>query len=335
MHHVNQGQGKSHNEINLTLCENPLPPIDEAMEAAKRTIPSGNYYTEKSSPRLKERISEYVNVPTENIHTNVGSELILRQIFSKYGKKVHLISPTYYIFEEIAKKKTYTTLSEKAGFEFDMKNLEIPKDTTLAVVINPNNPNGGIFDIKDNLDVVKKNPNTLFLIDEAFIEFGGKSSVDLIFDYNNIIVTRTFSKAFSLAGLRVGYAISNKNLIKSINKSNDPFGLGIVGEKAAIASLENIDKIKQRVHLLKKLARELAESLSRLDITCYPTETYFFLMKVNFMNNDKFTRLLSDNGIHVRTISVNSEKFMRFPTSTKEKNRRILDVIKGIHASYQ
>ena len=137
--------------INLALCENPLPPIDEAIEAAKAQTFLSNHYTDPYSWKLKERISDYVKVPVENIHINAGSELILRQLFLRFGQKVHLISPTYYLFEEIAEKKTHTVLNEKEDFLFDMKKLDIPEDATLAVIVNLNNPTGTVFDIKDNI----------------------------------------------------------------------------------------------------------------------------------------------------------------------------------------
>lgn len=175
--------------INLALCENPLPPIEEAIEAAKSEAHLGNHYTEPYSSKLKEKTSAYVNVPVENIHINAGSELILRQLFLLYGRRVHLISPTYYLFEEIAQNKTYTFLDEKEDFIFDIRRLEIPEDTTLAVIVNLNNPTGTIFDIKDNVSLIERHPDTIFLIDEAFIEFGGKPATDLIFDYKKEILT--------------------------------------------------------------------------------------------------------------------------------------------------
>jgi histidinol-phosphate aminotransferase len=215
--------------INLALCENPLPPIDEAIEVAIKETYLSNHYTEPYSWKLKEKISGYVNVPVENIHINAGSELILRQLFLCYGQRVYLISPTYYLFEEIAENKTYTFLDEKESFLFDMKKLDIPKDTTLAVIVNLNNPTGTVFDIKENMGIIERNPDTMFLIDEAFIELGGEPATDLIFKYKNVIVTRTFSKAFSLAGFRVGYATSNKELIEVLFNEM-PTGVGSKGK---------------------------------------------------------------------------------------------------------
>jgi histidinol-phosphate aminotransferase len=110
---------------------------------------------------------------------------------------VHLISPTYYLFEEIGERKTHTLLDESKDFLYDITELEFPDDTTMVVVVNPNNPTGTQLNIKENTDLIKRHPRTIFLVDEAFIEFGGESAADLIFKYDSVVVTRTFSKAFS------------------------------------------------------------------------------------------------------------------------------------------
>lgn len=317
--------------INLALCENPLPPIDEAIEAAKAEAPLSNHYTEPYSWKLKEKISDYVNVPVENIHINAGSELILRQLFLLYGRRVHLISPTYYLFEEIAENKTYTFLNEKEDFLFDMKKLEIPKDTTLAVIVNLNNPTGTVFDIKDNLSLIERHPDTMFLIDEAFIEFGGKPATDLIFEYRNVIITRTFSKAFSMAGCRVGYAIADRELIEYLNNHNDAYPLARTAEAAAIASLEHLDKIRERVKFLKNQAGDFAKSLQNLGIKTYPTETFFFLGKVP-MDADEFAKALSKKNINIRPIHLEGmeNRFLKFAASTTENNRIVIEAIKEI-----
>jgi len=155
--------GFPHEGINLALCKNPLPPIDEAIETAKKETYFSNDYTEPYSWKLKERISEYVNVPVEKIHINAGSELILRQLFSLYGKRIHLICPTYYLFEEIARDKTYTFLDEKEGFLFDMRKLDIPADTTLVIIANSNNPSGSVFNIKENISLIERHFDTIFI----------------------------------------------------------------------------------------------------------------------------------------------------------------------------
>ncbi|MEJ2695944.1 MAG: histidinol-phosphate transaminase [Candidatus Sulfobium sp.] len=274
--------------INLALCENPLPPLEEAIEAIRREACLSNHYTEPYSLKLKERISEYAEVPVDNIHINAGSELILRQLFSLYGRKVHMFSPTYYLFDEIAGGRTHVFLNEEKGFLYDMREFEIPSDSTLTVIVNPNNPTGAIFDVKENASLIEKYPRVMFPIDEAFIEFGGLEATDLALKHENVVITRTFSKAFSLAGCRVGYAIAHRELIKYLDSHNDAYPLARTAEVAAIASLEHLDKIKERVVTLRALTEDFAGALQDFGITTYPTETYFFLGKIPHMKADSW-----------------------------------------------
>ena len=317
--------------INLTFCENPLSPIDEAIYAAKGELKKSNFYTEPYSMKLKEAISDFIDVPIGNIHINAGSELIIRQLFSIFGQRVHLLVPTWELFEKIAKKKTFSYLREEREFSMDLSELEIPKQTTLMPVVNPNNPTGGLFNIKDSLELIEDNPKTMFLIDEAFIEFGGKTAVDLPEQYNNVIVTRTFSKGFGLAGFRVGYAILPKKQAKYMNEHNDPVPLTRASEAAAIAVLKNMDKIMKRVEKLKKWAKELAQHLEYVGIRTYPTETYFFLAKIN-VNREKFVNELKKRAIRVKPAKQEGlgKKFIKFTTSTQENNEIVIQAIKEI-----
>ncbi|AIF85555.1 PLP-dependent enzyme, histidinol-phosphate/aromatic aminotransferase or cobyric acid decarboxylase [Candidatus Nitrososphaera evergladensis SR1] len=308
--------------INLALCENPLLPLREAIEAARNEMPLSNHYTEPHSSKLRDAISRHVDAPCENIHINAGSELILKQLFTLYGRKVHLISPTYYLFEEIAESKTHTILEEKDDFLFDMSELVIPEDTTLAVVVNANNPTGGIFDINKNTSIIERHPKTMFLIDEAIIEFGGKPATELVSKYKNVVVTRTFSKAFSLAGCRVGYALANKELAGYLNNHNDAYPLARPSEAAAIASIHHFDKISERVDTLREMAKDLALQLKNLGIRVFPSETYFFLIKLPYkdVNADQFSEKLCYKNIHVRPLHLEGleNRFVRFATSTAE-----------------
>jgi histidinol-phosphate aminotransferase len=194
---IEEKGGGTFEGINLTFCENPFPPIEESIEAARKELKKSNFYTEPYSMRLKEEISDYIDVPTDHIHINAGSELIIRQLFSIFGQKVHLLVPTWILLEKTAKEKTFTYLKEEKEFLINLSQVKIPKETTLMPIVNPNNPTGGIFNISDALWLVEEKPKTIFLIDEAFIEFGGKPAVDLPERYDNVIVTRTWCENIS------------------------------------------------------------------------------------------------------------------------------------------
>lgn len=263
--------------IKLLLCENPLPPIDAAIAAAQAEVPHSNYYTEPYSAPLRRLLAQRLAVAERLIHINAGSELILRQLFARFGQQVHLLTPTYVLFPEIAGRYTETPLRPENDFAFDLAQLEIPDGTTLAVIVNPNNPNGGTFDMAPLPDLLRRHPDTYFLVDEAFIGLAGQSVVNLVPAHPNLLVTRTLSKAHSLAGFRVGYAVLPSPVADDLNRHNDAYPLARPSEAAAIATLRHEDQIHARNKQLRQWTEELAAQLRGLGARTYPTETYFFL----------------------------------------------------------
>ena len=143
--------------------------------------------------------------------------------------------------------------------------------------MNPNNPNGGVFDMAPLPGLLRRNPQTLFLVDEAFIGLAGESVAHLVPRYSNLLVTRTLSKAHSLAGFRVGYAILPEAIADDLNSHNDAYPLARPSQAAAIATLAHEDKIRARAILLRTWAEKLAAQLRAIGLQIYPSETYFFL----------------------------------------------------------
>ncbi|WP_343080726.1 hypothetical protein [Ostreiculturibacter nitratireducens] len=146
--------------LKLLLCENPLPPIDEAIEAARAELPHSNLYTEPYSAPLRELLARQLDVPEALIHVNAGSELILRQIFDRLGQQVRLLTPNHALFPEIAQSHTETPLLPEHGFRFGMGQLAVSDGTTLVVILNPNNPNGGTFDMSPLPALLARHPGT-------------------------------------------------------------------------------------------------------------------------------------------------------------------------------
>jgi histidinol-phosphate aminotransferase len=126
MNAIAEKGGGTFQGIKLLLCENPLPPIEEAIAAAQAEAPNSNYYTEPYSAPLRKLISVQLGIPEPLIHINAGSELILRQLFDRLGKKVHLLTPTYVLFPEIAWHYTETRRPPDKDFAFDRSELVIP-----------------------------------------------------------------------------------------------------------------------------------------------------------------------------------------------------------------
>ena len=321
--------GGSFAGLKLLLCENPLPPLDEAIQAAAAELPRSNYYTEAYSAPLRRLLAERAGVAEKHIHINAGSELILRQLFARFGQQVHLLTPTYPLFPEIAARWTETRLLPERDFGFDLGQLAVPEGTSLVVIVNPNNPNGGTFDMAALPGLLRRHPATLFLVDEAFIGLAGATVAPLVPQYPNLLVTRTLSKAHSLAGFRVGYAILPEPIAAALNRDNDAYPLARASEAAAIATLLHEDRIATRCRQLRQWAESLAGELRALGVRTFPSETYFFLADLAPHDAGILAERLKQRAILVKALNDRrlGPGYMRVTTALPEDNARFVAVI--------
>jgi len=319
--------------IKLLLCENPLPPIEEAIAAAQAEVPRSNYYTEPFSEPLRRFIADSIGVPERLVHINAGSELILRQLFDRLGQRVHLLTPTYPLFPEIAEQYTETRLLPENDFAFDLADLVIPDGTTLVVIVNPNNPNGGTFDMAPLPSLLDRHPDTRFLVDEAFIGLAGQSVAHLVPKYPNLLVTRTLSKAHSLAGFRVGYAILPEDWADNLNTSNDAYPLARPSQAAALATLQHEVKIlEERAPKLRAWTEALAAELRTLGVRTFPTQTYFFLADFAPYDAVELAASLQEQGIFIKPLGdpILGPGFMRVTTALPDDNRRVVQALREL-----
>ncbi len=318
--------------IKLLLCENPLPPIEEAIMAAQAEAPHGNYYTEPFSAPLRQLIAAQLGVSERLLHINAGSELILRQLFDRLGNRVHLLTPTYALFPEIAQSYSETPLRPEEDFHFELARLEIPPGTTLVAIVNPNNPNGGTFNMASLPILLDKHTDVFFLVDEAFIGLSGQSVAHLVPHYRNLLVTRTFSKAESLAGFRVGYAVLPETLADHLNTHNDAYPLARPSQAAAIATLYHEDKIRARAMRLRTWSQALATELRTLGVRTFPSETYFFLADFAPCDANTIAAGLRKRNILVKPLNDRrlGPGYMRVTTAAPEDNARFLLALKEL-----
>jgi histidinol-phosphate aminotransferase len=324
--------GGSFQGIKLLLCENPLPPIEEAIAAAQAEAAHSNYYTEPYSAPLRKLISKQLGVAERLIHINAGSELILRQLFDRFGQQVHLLTPTYGLFPEIARRYTETRLLPDKDFAFDLGELVIPEGTVLVVIVNPNNPNGGIFDMAPLPDLLRRHPQTRFLVDEAFIGLAGQSVAHWVPEHPNLLVTRTLSKAHSLAGFRVGYGIFPEAIADDLNGHNDAYPLARPSQAAAIATLQHEDQIHARAAQLHAWTEALATELRAMGVRTFPTHTYFFLADLAPHNAAEIAEQLRSRDILIKPLNdpALGPGFMRITTALPEDNRRFVDALRTL-----
>jgi histidinol-phosphate aminotransferase len=271
-------------------------------------------------------------VPEALIHVNAGSELILRQLFDRFGQQVHLLTPTYPLFPEIARRFTETHLEPERDFAVDLAELQIPAGTSLVVLVNPNNPNGGVLDMRPLPDLLRRHPETRFLVDEAFIDLAGESVVALVPRHPNLLVTRTLSKAHSLAGFRVGYAVLPEPVATDLNTHNDAYPLARPSEAAALATLRHEAKIRERVDQLRRWTDRLATDVRALGVRTFPTETYFFLADFAPHDAGVLAARLRERQIMVKPLGDPrlGPGYMRVTTARPEDNARVLDALRTL-----
>lgn len=321
--------GATFEGLRLLLCENPLPPLDEAVEAASAALPLSNYYTEPYSAPLRSMLARLHHVDERLVHINAGSELILRQLFDRYGQRVVMTDPTYALFPEVAGQQMPIELRPEDDLRFDLDRLVIPPGATAVVIVNPSNPTGQSVDLSRLPAHLRAHPDTIFIVDEAFIDLGGGSVVHLVPHHDNLVVTRTLSKAHSLAGFRVGYAICPAAIAGDLNGHNDAYPLARPSQAAAIATLERPELIGARLERLRGWADALATGLRGLGVRTFPSETYFFLADFAPYDATDLAERLTARGILMKPLGSArlGPGFMRVTTALPEQNAVVLDVL--------
>jgi histidinol-phosphate aminotransferase len=180
--------------------------------------------------------------------------------------------------------------------------------------------------------LLRRYPQTHFLVDEAFIGLAGESVAHLVPDYPNLLVTRTLSKAHSLAGFRVGYAILPESLADDLNSHNDAYPLARPSQAAALATLRHEDKIRARAVQLRAWTEDLARELRALGVRTYPTKTYFFLADFAPHEAGTLANKLRERGIYIKPLNdrVLGPGFMRVTTALPEDNARVVAALREI-----
>lgn len=240
-------------KLKLDWNESTIKPSEPIINDLINYIKKGhiNFYPDVNAFLLRKTIGDYLKIDIENIRVYNGSDSALNYIcmtFLNADEKVLVRNPTYtqintYVSIMGAQLSTFLgrdIFSKEINSYISLINEISPK---LIYIANPNNPTGLLYDPDDVEKIITSCNNSIFIIDEAYIEFGGKSCLNLVNKYENIIILRTFSKAFGLAGLRVGYTLSHQNVSKLLDLTRNGKDVNILGQLACITSLKNIDSV--------------------------------------------------------------------------------------------
>jgi histidinol-phosphate aminotransferase len=304
----------------------------------KDTLLSGKIHLYPEYSGLEQMIAEYAGVKAGEIIVTSGSdqaiELIFRT-FSETGSEVIIPSPSFSMFDQIAGSVGCKTIkpgyaTDDLAFPLESVLESISSKTRIIIICNPNNPTGTIVDLADIEKIAEKASRSVVLIDEAYFEFSGVSAVGLIKKYPNILITRTFSKAFGLAGLRVGYVIATKNNVSQLRKVCGPYNVNIVAVAAARQALLNKNEMLGYAREVVAEAKPFVEDFFRKNnIKFYRSAGNFILVKPE--KPEQVYENLKQNGILIRPRTESGiEGTVRVTITTLEQMKQFCEIYEKV-----
>jgi histidinol-phosphate aminotransferase len=299
-------------------------------------------YPDPLQKKLKGKISAIKNINTGNIFIGNGSDEaidLLIRAFCNPGKDEILISPPTYGMYEVSAAINDAAVKEvllTGNFELHIPAIKnaISDKTKIIFVCSPNNPTGNSFN-ENEIEHLLNSFNGIVVLDEAYIDFSEKASwLKKLNQYPNLVILQTLSKAWALAGLRIGMAFASEGIIQILNKIKPPYNISVATQKLALQVLNDEEKAYQKIAVIKKEKAKLAEDLKGFDFIkkIYPSDTNFLLVKVNDATA-LYKYLLSKN-IVVRNRSSQPlcDNSLRITIGTPEENVSLLQALKSYTA---
>ena len=296
-----------------------------------------NRYPDNKHKNLKTVISKNKNINVNQVVFGNGTDeildLIVRVFCNPNEDKIITLPPTYGMYDVIAKTNGIENIEIplKSDFSIDSERILDLKTSNIKILFlcSPNNPTGNSFEI-NLLDNLIKKFNGIVVVDEAYIDFSSqKSLTNLIDKYENLIITQTMSKAYGMAGIRLGMGISNNKIISYINKIKPPYNVNTLTENKALEELNKIDEVKKNIDLVLNQRKLLLSSLEKLDFVekIYKSDANFLLVKVD--NADLRYNQLLEKGIIVRNRSNQPlcQNCLRITIGTKIENNSLIKTL--------
>lgn len=300
-----------------------------------------NRYPDPHQVKVKEAISQVKAIGKEHIFLGNGSDEcidLLYRCFCVPGKDNIIICPPTYGMYQVSAEINDIEIRKAPlldDFQLDLVHLEnlVDENTKLIWICSPNNPTGNSLERQD-IEMVLNNFNGLVIIDEAYINFARQRSwVQELSEYPNLVVLQTFSKAWGLAGLRLGMAFAAADIIAVMDRVKPPYNINQVTQELALKALEEVGQVNDMIRLIVDMRDALADVLRQLpDVEkVYPSDANFLLVKIKDARN-VYNRLL-EQGIVVRDRSnvLLCEDCLRITIGTEEENTVLVDALNGLN----
>ena len=310
--------------------ESEFPPTNKVFEVMK-SFYRYERYPDITAKLLKNKLSDYVSLPVDFIEVYNGSDDALKDIITVFvDRETHVLSyqPSY------TQVNTFITTNTENYMKVNIKNplgeheydFDYCKVANVVYLVNPNNPTGKLLAVDEIEKLLKTYPDTLFIVDEAYYEFAKQSCSHLVVSHKNLIVTRTFSKAFGLASVRLGYCMAHPDTLLHLRKIRNGKAVNALGQLCGIAALDDLDYLDSRIDEMNDAKKFFVDNLPH-EYYAVDSQTNFVLLKTP--DSKKLLNKMKDNKILIRDRSSfdNLENCVRITIGSKKQIIRVLDVI--------
>lgn len=332
-------QPKIQNLLKLNTNENPYPPSPKVEEAVQAVLVDSadalRLYPDPDASALKQAIAKQQNVALENVFVGNGSDEVLAHIF-----KAFFVQDKPILYPDI----TYSFYPVYSQF-FGVKTKVLPLNDAFEIVVddykqanggiiitNPNAPTSIALGLQAIEEVLQANPDSVVVIDEAYVDFGAESAVKLVGKYENLVVCQTTSKSRSLAGLRVGFAIAQPHLIaalEAVKNSFNSYPMDRFAIAAAVASFEDQAYFEQQCEKVIRSREKLVNELQEIGFVVLPSKANFIFASLPNKDAGELAAELRERGIIVRYFNKpRINQFLRITIGTDEQNQRLVETLK-------
>jgi len=333
-------QPKENDLIKLNTNENPYPPSPLAIERIKNlNTDLLRLYPNSDGEILKKAVADNYNISGQEVFAGNGSDEVLALLFKTFfDEKSYVAFPdiTYSFYPVYCNlfQIPYVKVPVKEDFTIDLDSY--PENATAIVFANPNAPTGLYIDKERIEKLLKERPDTLIVVDEAYIDFGGESCVPLISKYDNLLVVQTLSKSRSLAGLRIGFAIGNASLIEGLKRVKDSFNsypLDTMAQIAGEAALRDNNYFMETRNRIINTREWVKEELKALGLYVTDSRANFLFVRIPGISGPEALAKLRQHGILVRNFGADRiSDFLRITVGTDENMRKVVECIRIIMA---
>lgn len=323
--------------IKLDANENPFDFPDSIWQTITELLDPQSFtrYPDALAQDLISELSNIHGLTTNHIMVGNGSDELILNLMLTYGarNRVVIAVPTFSMYGIHARVAGANILEIPRNSDFDLavdEILQAGKDASLVMLCSPNNPTGNSI-TTEQLEMILENSPGLVVVDQAYVEFGGTNFMPLVEKYSNLVILRTFSKAYGLAGLRVGYLFAQPDVINYLFKVKQPFNLNTFSQVAALAVLRHRDIFQKQVAKLVTERDKLYSEMQKISgVRVYPSDANYLMFSTNYLAKEVYNGLLSNNVLVRNFGEPELSRYLRVSVGQFEENQLFLQALEKV-----